>query len=107
MFHGLGGGGSSSWWRFVRADEDKKPQVTRQLLARVASYARPYALKITLTLAAIIFTSILDLFPPLLFRDLIDHALPQKYVSQLTIIVLAMVAIPFFSGFIGTGQRWL
>jgi ATP-binding cassette subfamily B protein len=107
MLHGPGGGGAGSWMGFVRANEDHKPTVTRQLLKRVAGYARPYALKITLTLISILVVSILDLFPPLLFRDLIDHALPQQDLSRLTLIVLAMVAIPVVSGFMGTGQRWL
>ena len=107
MLHGPGGGGAGGWMGFVRANEDHKPTVTRQLLKRVAGYARPYALKITLTLIFILVISILDLFPPLLFRDLIDHALPQQDLTRLTLIVLAMVAIPVVSGFIGTGQRWL
>lgn len=104
MMHGMAGGG---WWSFVRANEQAQPHVTRDLLRRVAAYARPYAFMIALTLLSIFASSLLELAPPLLFRDLIDHALPQKDLTRLNFVVLAMIAIPLVDGLNGVGQRWL
>ncbi len=62
-------------------------------------------------LGGILLTSLLDLVPPLLLRDLIDNALPQGNrpgnLTRLTIIGLAMVLLPLVSGLIDVAQRRL
>ncbi|MCX7839205.1 MAG: ABC transporter ATP-binding protein/permease, partial [Anaerolineae bacterium] len=103
MFHGPGGG----WWAMMRADDNARPHLTKALLLRVASYARPYAFKIALTFGAILTASLLGLIPPLLYRDLIDHAIPQKDFARLNLLALGMIGIPLLDGLIGVGQRWL
>lgn len=103
MFHGPGGG----WWALVRADENAQPHLTKDLFWRVASYARPYAGRIALALGAILVASLLGLIPPLLYRDLIDYAIPQKDFVRLNLLALGMIGIPLLDGLIGVGQRWL
>jgi ATP-binding cassette subfamily B protein len=102
MIHGGG------WWSYLRYDESKgRPRVDRRLLGRVVSYARPYRLSVLLVLVAIVATSLVELVPPLLFRDLIDNVLPAGDVSRLNLLALAMIGIPIASGLIGVGQRYL
>ncbi len=103
MYHAMGGG----WWRSVRSDDKAQPHLTRELLRRVAGYARPYALKITLALATILLSSIIGLVPPLLYRDLIDHTLPQRDYTRLNLLALGLIGIPVLTGLIGVAQRWL
>jgi ATP-binding cassette subfamily B protein len=91
----------------MHANEESQPHVTRDLLQRVAVYARPYSLKIALVLLAIFVSSLSGLLPPLLYRDLIDHALPQKDLARLNLLALGMIGIPLLDGLIGVGQRWL
>src|SRR5947209_6986904 len=38
--HGMGGANRSGWAQFIHADEQADPHVTRELLRRVARYAR-------------------------------------------------------------------
>ncbi|MGH2593599.1 MAG: ABC transporter ATP-binding protein [Anaerolineae bacterium] len=102
MFH-MGGGG---FWHFMNDDEQARPEVSRRLLRRVAGYARPYIRPILFVLAAIGLTTILDLIPPLIYRQLIDHALPARDAVQLNLLALAMVAIPILAGLIGVAQRY-
>ena len=107
MFGGHGGG---NWWSFVRFDEERdRPQINRRLLARVATYARPYRMTIVLMLGAILLGSLLDLLPPLLLRDLIDNALPHDgrpgNLRRLNLLALGMIALPLLSGLIGVYQR--
>jgi len=102
MSHGGG------WWSYIRYDEKKdRPQVNRALLLRVIWTARPYWGQALLMLAAILVVSLLGLIPPLLIRDLIDHALPEGDVARLNRLALAMIAVPLLSGLIGVGQRYL
>ncbi len=102
MFHGTG------WWSYLRYDEEKdRPTVDRALLRRVLQYARPYWLKIGLMLLTIVFISLFSLIPPLLYRDLIDRALPNRDFTRLNWLALGMIGIPILNGIIGVGQRWL
>jgi ATP-binding cassette subfamily B protein len=99
------GGG---WRSFMEYDESKgRPQVSRQLLKRVVAYSRPYWRSLSLLLLAIVLTSLIGLVPPLLYRDLIDHVLPNRDFTRLGWLALGMVGIPLVSGLIGVGQRYL
>ncbi|KAA3646779.1 MAG: ABC transporter ATP-binding protein [Chloroflexi bacterium] len=100
-----GGGG---WWRFLSADEDqKKPVLDRGLLARVFSYARPYWLSMIGVLVAITFISLVELIPPLLYRDLFDNVIPNRDFGRLNLLGVAMIAIPIISNLVGVGERYL
>ena len=102
MFHGGG------WWSYIRYDEERdRPQVSLALLQRVWSYAKPYRLKTVGLLITIFAITGLSLIPPLLYRDLIDNALPNQDVTRLVWLTLGMIGIPVVNAFIGLGQRYL
>jgi len=108
MGHGHGGvGGGGPMAVFMRADEKSRPNLTRELLRRVAGYAKPYARFIALALVAISAASLFALIPPLLYRDLIDNVLPQRNSERLTLLAFGLIGIPLLDGIIGVGQRWL
>src|SRR5512140_3814304 len=98
MWHGSG------WFSYMRSG-DQKPQVTRQLLARVLAYARPYAAQIIGMLVAILATTGLSLLSPLIFRRMIDKVLPAKDFRQLIMLAIALLLIPVFSGLVSVMQR--
>jgi len=101
MFH------SSGWWSYVRYDERQdRPSVDRALLRRVLRYARPYRLQLALVLGTVVVISLLSLLPPLLMRALIDDAIPDADLRMVTLLGLAMVAIPLVNGVVGVAQRW-
>ena len=91
MFHGSG------WWSYIRYDEKRdRPQVSWALLRRVWQYARPYRLKAIGLLITIFIITGFSLIPPLLFRDLIDNALPNEDMTRLIWLTLAMIGIPHY-----------
>lgn len=100
-----------NWWRIVHNDLDKnKPNISRGLILRVLSYARPYGSKIAVMLGMILVTTVLGLLTPLIFRELIDSVLTpsgENYgnMSQLNILALGLVLIPIVSGAIRIFQR--
>lgn len=100
MYHG-------GWWSIIQADESKgKAKIDRELLLRVLSYGRAYWGYILIVLVAIIVISLLELIPPLLFRNLIDYVIPNNDFRQLTILALGMIGIPIISGLIGIVERY-
>ena len=99
MFH-------HSWWSYIAYDQSKgRPQISRQLLRRIFAYARPHAFSVTVVLVTIVAISLLELIPPLLYRDLIDNVLPNRNVTRLNWLALGMIGIPVLSGMITIVQR--
>ncbi|MGB1251326.1 MAG: ABC transporter transmembrane domain-containing protein, partial [Candidatus Promineifilaceae bacterium] len=95
---------NSSWWAYMRS-ENTKASVNRDLLWRVWAFATPYRWHIVGLLATIAVISTLSLLPPLLFRDLIDNALPNGNSTRLNWLALGMVAVPIINGLVGVLQR--
>ena len=96
------------WWAYISHDEEReRPTVTRGLIARVWSFARPYRMRVVGLLATILLISGITLVSPLLYRDLIDSAIPNGDLMRLNWLALGMIAIPLLNGGIGVWQRQL
>ncbi len=96
----------SGWFMSMRQG-DEKPKVTRELLARVLNYARPYWSHIGGMLLTILLTTGLSLVTPLIFRHMIDSILPSKDLDQLVMLAIALLLIPIANGLIHVIQRRL
>jgi ATP-binding cassette, subfamily B, bacterial len=103
---GLHGGGG--WWAYINYDEKQdRPALTWELLQRVWQFARPYRGRVIALLFTIFLITGLTLISPLLFRDLIDNALPDRDIRRLNLLALGMIGIPVLNGLIGVWQRRL
>jgi len=101
---GMHGG---NWHSFLRYDEEQDhPEVSSTLLRRVATHARPYWKGVAVILIAIVCISLLGLIPPLLIREIIDRALPEKDILKLNLLAIGMILIPLVNGLIGVAQRY-
>ncbi len=99
---------SSGWFSYLSHDENQdKPVITKDLLRRVWGFANPYRLRVAGLLVTILAISGISLISPLLYRDLIDIALPTRDVTRLNWLALGMVLIPMVNGVIGVWQRQL
>ena len=107
MYGRIGGGGLGIGFLLRHGDEQARPQINRALLRRVLGYARPYAGRIVLLFAGIVITIGLGLLTPLIVRDLIDTALPQKDAARLNLLAAGLVAIPVAGAAIRIWERKL
>src|SRR5262245_12897085 len=94
-------------WHSIFASTGEKPHVTWPLLRRVMGYAWPYRWLIAGMLLAILASTGLGLLRPLILRDLIDRTLPNRDVTRLNLLALALIGIPALSGLIGVCERRL
>lgn len=97
------GGG---WFQYMRSG-DTKPKVTKELLLRVLTYARPYWSQIAGMLVMILISAGLTLVSPLIFRAMIDKVLPSKNINQLILLAIALLLVPVSNGVVGVIQRRL
>jgi ATP-binding cassette subfamily B protein len=90
----------------MRVDESvPPPKLNRDILVRVFAYGRPYWRSILIVLFSIAIISLIELLPPLLYRELIDDVLPNRDLSRLNLLALGMLGIPLVSGLIQIVQR--
>ncbi len=96
------------WWVYAwGGSQEKGTGVTWPLVKRVLGYARPYWNKIAITLVTILITTGLGLLTPLIFRDLIDNALPKGDVQRLNVLALGLILIPIVVSLVGMYTRLL
>ncbi|AQX73838.1 ABC transporter ATP-binding protein [Dehalococcoides mccartyi] len=84
---------------------DEKPKITRGLLKRVWSYARPYRWLVLWMLLLTLATTGLGLLTPLILRDLIDTTLPNKDLTRLSWLIAALLTIPLLTSFLNVVLR--
>jgi len=90
-----------------RDDEAVKgATLARETLARVWRFARPYRGTIGLFLLAIIVAALLALVPPLVVREIIDHAIPNEDRAAIWWLAGFAVAAALFDAGLQVVQRW-
>ena len=94
-------------WFMAMRQGDEKPKITRELLLRVLTYAKPYWWHIGGMLLSILASSALSVVSPLIFRQLIDTILPNKDLNKLVMFALALLLVPLLNGGISVIQRKL
>jgi ATP-binding cassette subfamily B protein len=81
--------------------------VERATLVRIASYLKPYKGQILVIAALLVISALLNLVPPLLIKRMIDHALPERDLTQLLWLAFAMIAAPGSAGLLDVGEKYL
>lgn len=100
MSHGMGK------MRFLD-EKMEKPKMTKQLLTRIVKYFLPYWKQMMLALAVIIITSVLGIIPPILIKDIVDKALPEKSVKLLSIYILVSIGITVVMSLMQVWQSYI
>jgi ATP-binding cassette subfamily B protein len=80
--------------------------VTKGTVRRVLGFARPYRGMLIGFVIAIFFAALLSLIPPLLFRRIIDDAIPEGDRSMLNLLGLIIVSAAFLEAALSFVERW-
>jgi len=81
-------------------------KIERQALLRAWVFARPYKWAIVGFLASILVSALMALAPPLLFRAILDHSIPQRNKGQITVLAAFLVAAALGDAVLAILQRW-
>ncbi|MET0728819.1 MAG: ABC transporter ATP-binding protein [Acidimicrobiales bacterium] len=82
-------------------------KLSRTILRRVWRFARPYRPLIAGFLAIIVASSLLSLVPPLLFREILDQAIPEGDRGLLHILAGLIVLSALGDALLALGERYL
>ncbi|MCP4141968.1 MAG: ABC transporter ATP-binding protein [Chloroflexi bacterium] len=98
----------AGWYAYLKHNEEQdQPKITRELILRAWEIAKPYRLQSLGLLATILLISGITLISPLLYRDLIDNAIPNGDLTRLNWLALGMIGVPLVNGAVGIAQRRL
>ena len=81
--------------------------VDRHLLRRVWHFCQPYRRRLLAFMLLITVGALFELVPPLVFRRIIDHAIPAGDRGQVTVLALLALGLAFMSTGLDLVQRWL
>jgi len=100
--------GRPNWHMALGHDPEKVAgkALDRRTVGRVWRFARAYRPMLALFLAAIVVTSVLDIVPPLIFRRLIDFAIPRRDLGSVTALASVAVVVAIGSSAGSVVQRW-
>jgi len=82
------------------------PPIGRQVFRRVLRFARPYRAMLSAFVATIVLAAIVQLAPPLLFRQIIDEAIPQSNLGLLHVLAALVVGAAVLDAILSFGERW-
>ena len=89
------------------ADAVKGQRMKRDSLRRAWQFAAPYKWDIIGFLAAIVLSAVLALAPPLLFRAILDRAIPDGNRGLITSLAVILVIAAMGDAALAIAQRWL
>lgn len=99
---------SHDLWRLTRPHgDDKDVKLPKGLIKRVYLFARPYRFQIIALMSIIVLMSGLAVINPLIIKAIIDDALPNRDLGQLTALALAMVGLAIVMGLVAVLMRFL
>ena len=96
-----------SAFHFDFKEAPKNVQLRRGDMTRIWRYLLPAWGPTVLILLCIVFSAVLGLIPPLLIRDVIDHAIPRHDGRQLDLLIAGMIGAPVLASLVGVWQSYL
>src|SRR5688572_25726141 len=88
-------------------DEARRAKIDRATLLRAWRFAHPYHGMIAALLGTMALSSIVAVLPPLVFKRLIDTALPAKDLGAVNLMVLMAVGLALTETAFRLGNRYL
>src|SRR3954449_3686403 len=95
--------------RFMRIgseEELKNKKLERAMLRRVWRYAQPYRGKLILFLLAVALSAMVMLVPPLLFRQIVDRAIPDRDRGLAMTLAVLAAAVAVTGTVLDLAERW-
>jgi len=81
-------------------------KVNRSSMRRVVVFARPYSSSIVGFLISILVSAAIALVPPLLFRTIVDTAIPSGDRRRIVVLTIILVAVAMGDAILSIVQRW-
>ena len=89
------------------AIESENARIDPAVARRVWSFVRPYRGMLLLYLVCILVVSVLGVLPPLIFKQLLDEAIPNRDLGAVDRLAVAAVGVAVMTTALSLVNRWL
>src|SRR5687768_849062 len=86
--------------------EAENARIDPAVARRAWSFVRPYRRMLLLYLACIVLVSVLGVLPPLIFKQLIDEAIPNRDLGMVNLLAMAAVGLAVTTTVLSLLNRW-
>jgi len=104
MARGVGGYGGKL--RFG-TEEDKEVKITKDGLHRIFKYFIPFRKQMLLTGTLLLIVSLLGLIPPIMIKNIIDKALPEKSMNMIILYIIVCIGATIVRDLVSVGQTYI
>ena len=88
-------------------EKNNMPKVTKELLHRILSYLKPYALQFAVVFVTILLSAVVGLFPSLITGKIVDEALVGRDLTLLIKLLIAAFCTLTVSQLIGIAENYI
>jgi len=99
------GGPWMAYRSFTSDSSVKQQKLAKGTLRRVVSYSQPFKLGIAIYLGVLVVSSLLVIAQPLLFRQIVDHAIPAQDKRAVLYMALAIAGLALIELALGIFSR--
>lgn len=89
------------------SEDDKEVKISKEILVRILKYFNPFWKQLLLAIILLFIVSLLGLIPPIMTKNIIDKALPQKSIYLLIIYILACIGATVLKELVSVGQNYI
>ncbi|MBW3661886.1 MAG: ABC transporter ATP-binding protein/permease [Actinobacteria bacterium] len=97
----------STWRARGEPAQDDDARLSRDVAARVWTFARPHRRRFVGLFAVVAVSAVLGAIPPLLYRSIIDTAIADRRLGLLTVLSLGVIVVAVATAATGVVARWL
>ena len=90
----------------MHTDVNTSAGLDRAMLRRAWRFARPYRPMLLLSLVSIIAAAGVAVLPPLIFKQMVDHAIPNEDYSLINLLFVAAVGVALLNTTLNVLNRW-
>lgn len=96
----------SSWRALGSREADADARLSREVVARVWTFVRPYRRLLAGVAASVVVTAVLSAIPPLLYRAIIDDAIMPGDLALLNLLALGVLVVSVAAALAQVATRW-
>ena len=100
-------GGPMSRGFLTEEEKQNRPKVTKELLARIFSYLKPYWKQLLLVLVCITVSSVCSLFPSIITGKILDEGLIGRNLRALILYIALSLGLTLGANLIGVAESYL
>lgn len=89
------------------SEEEKEVKITKDGLYRIFRYFKPFWKQMLITAVLLLMVSLLGLIPPVMIKNIIDRALPEKSMKMVITFIVVCIGATVLRDLVSVGRTYI